>query len=209
MRKASKPPTLAEGLTLAPVKMGEFVANLPTAIATEAANKYVPPSLRKPNDSQPIVQNPKLVVTDTDFPSLGSTSSKKPPVVAAKINFKKAVDDHLEREKLSELERANLEDKESLNLTSAQLEAQGWVIIPLKRPILIAAEDDFEEDVVLVDDIHRPKRFSEEIEQEADRFFQNYLNTDIPETPFKIVKKIKSSTPLNDACMRYRAKQRL
>jgi hypothetical protein len=204
-------PSLAAGITLAPVRLADLVAKPPTVTGvTETKSGYLPPHLRRTVEPAPKPQPSSIEITDSDFPTLGGPPKKSAPSVA-KINFKKAVDDHLEREKQSEIERANGVEEDTLKLTSSQLEADGWAILSLKS---VVVHTDFNDDsgptadILMTDEIHRAKRFSEEMEEEAERFFRAYMKISHPDDEIKIVKKIKTPTPLNDACMRYRAKMR-
>jgi hypothetical protein len=203
-------PSLAAGITLAPVRLGDLVTKPPTATGgTETKSGYLPPHLRRATEAAPKPLPSSIEVTDSEFPSLGGPAKKSTPS-PGKINFKKAVNDHLEREKQSEIERANGVEEDALKLTSSQLEADGWVILPLKS----VASSDFNDDsdstteIVTIGEIHRTKRFSEEMEEETDRFFRAYMKVSRPEDLINIAKKVKSPTPLNDACKRYRAKMR-
>ena len=200
-------PSLAAGITLAPVRLGDLVTKPPTATAaTETKSGYLPPHLRRPTEAVTKSQPSSIEVTESEFPSLGGPVKKAAPAnkAPAKINFKKAVDDHLEREKQSEIERANGVEED---ISRTQLEADGWAILSLK-PIHSITANDQEDEVFVADEIHRTKRFSEEMEEEADRFFRAYMKISHPDDEIKIVKKIKTPTPLNDACKRYRAKMR-
>jgi hypothetical protein len=203
-------PSLAAGLTLAPVRLGDLVANTTSATKpTQATTGYLPPHLRRATEAAPKPQPSSIEVTDSEFPSLGGPAKKATPAnkatpAPAKINFKKAVDDHLEREKQSEIERANGVEED---ISRSQLEADGWAILSLK-PIDSIPVNDQEEEPLVADEIHRTKRFSEEMEEEADRFFRAYMKISHPDDEIKIVKRVKTPTPLNDACKRYRAKMR-
>ena len=205
------PPSLAAGITLAPVRLADLVAKPPTVTGvTETKSGYLPPHLRRTVEPAPKPQPSSIEITDSDFPTLGGPPKKSTPS-AAKINFKKAVDDHLEREKQNEIERANGAEEDSLKLTSSQLEADGWAILPLKSVVVhtdFNHDSDSTTEIVTTGEIHRTKRFSEEIEEEADRFFRAYMKVSRPEDLINIAKKVKSPTPLNDACKRYRAKMR-
>lgn len=197
-------PSLAAGITLAPVRLGDLVANTTSATKpTQATSGYLPPHLRRATEAAPKPQPSSIDVTESEFPSLGGPV-KKATGAPAKINFKKAVDDHLEREKQSEVERANGVEED---ISRSQLEADGWAILSLK-PIHSIPVNDQEDEPFMPDEIHRTKRFSEEMEEEADRFFRAYMKISHPDDEIKIVKKIKTPTPLNDACKRYRAKMR-
>ena len=203
-------PSLAAGITLAPVRLGDLVTKPPTATAaTETKSGYLPPHLRRPTEAVTKSQPSSIEVTESEFPSLGGPV-KNSIAPAVKINFKKAVDDHLEREKQSEIERANGVEEDAFPLTRGQLEADGWVILPLNpvAPVDFNEDNGSSADIVMTDEIHRTKRFSEEMEEEADRFFRAYMKISHPDDEIKIVKKIKTPTPLNDACKRYRAKMR-
>jgi len=203
-------PSLAAGITLAPVRLVDLVAKPPTATGvTETKSGYLPPHLRRTVESAAKPQPSSIEITDSDFPTLGGPPKKSAPSVA-KINFKKAVDDHLEREKQSEIERANGVEEDSLKLTSSQLEADGWAILPLKSVGFADFNDDSDSttEIVTIGEIHRTKRFSEEMEEEVDRFFRAYMKVSRPEDLINIAKKVKTPTPLNDACKRYRAKMR-
>jgi hypothetical protein len=204
-------PSLAAGITLAPVRLADLVAKPPTVTGvTETKSGYLPPHLRRTVEPAPKPQPSSIEITDSDFPTLGGPPKKSAPSVA-KINFKKAVDDHLEREKQSEIERANGVEEDTLKLTSSQLEADGWAILSLKS---VVVHTDFNDDsdstteIVTIGEIHRTKRFSEEMEEETDRFFRAYMKVSRPEDLINIAKKVKTPTPLNDACKRYRAKMR-
>ena len=203
-------PSLAAGITLAPVRLGDLVTKPPTATGvTETKSGYLPPHLRRATEVAPKPQPSSIEVTESEFPSLGGPPKKAAPAnkatgAPAKINFKKAVDDHLEREKQSEIERANGVEEDT---SRTQLEADGWAILSLK-PVHTIPANDQEEEVFIADEIHRTKRFSEEMEEETDRFFRAYMKVSRPEDLINIAKKVKSPTPLNDACKRYRAKMR-
>ena len=200
-------PSLAAGITLAPVRLGDLVTKPPTATGvTETKSGYLPPHLRRTLESAPKPQPSSIDVTESEFPSLGGPVKKAAPAnkATAKINFKKAVDDHLEREKQSEIERANGVEEDT---SRSQLEADGWAILSLK-PLHSIPANDQEEEVFMPDEIHRTKCFSEEMEEETDRFFRAYMKVSRPEDLINIAKKVKSPTPLNDACKRYRAKMR-
>jgi len=203
-------PSLAAGITLAPVRLGDLVTKPPTATGvTETKSGYLPPHLRRATEAAPKPQPSSIDVTESEFPSLGgpakkATAANKGTAAAAKINFKKAVDDHLEREKQSEVERANGVEED---ISRSELEADGWAILSLK-PIHSIPANDQEEEPLVADEIHRTKRFSEEMEEEADRFFRAYMKISHPDDEIKIVKRVKTPTPLNDACIRYRAKMR-
>ena len=202
--------SLAAGITLAPVRLADLVAKPLTATGgMETKSGYLPPHMRRPTEAAAKSQPSSIEITDSDFPSLGGPP-KKSIAPAVKINFKKAVDDHLEREKQSEIERANGVEEDAFPLTRGQLEADGWVILPLKHvaPVDFNEDNGSSADIVMADEIHRTKRFSEEMEEEADRFFRAYMKISHPDDEIKIVKKIKTPTPLNDACIRYRAKMR-
>jgi hypothetical protein len=208
MGKESKASTLAEGIRLQPIKMSEIIAAAPVNTPKETGNKYVPPSLRK---TDLVTQkNTMAAITDTDFPSLALASKviqpKKQVTISPNNNFKKLIDKHLEIDKLNNSGQAPIVKNDAMKLTKAQLEADGWAVLSLKREESIKKEH-CEEETILVDDIHRVKRFSKEVEEEMEQFFENYLKQNLFKTPtFNFVKKIKSKTPLNDACMRYRAK---
>ena len=203
-------PSLAAGITLAPVRLADLVAKPPTATGvTETKSGYLPPHMRRPTETAAKLQPSSIEITDSDFPTLGGPAKKSAPSVV-KINFKKAVDDHLEREKQSEIERANGVEEDTLKLTCSQLEADGWAILSLKSVGFadFNEEDGCSTDMLMTDEIYRTKPFSEEMEEEAERFFRAYMKISHPDDEIKIVKKIKTPTPLNDACMRYRAKMR-
>lgn len=200
--------TLASGITLAPVKLSELVAS-PVKAAISA---YVPPYMRNATDLPPKPIPNSIEITDSEFPSLAlptkGNSTKAPTSAPAKINFKKAVNDRLEREKMDELERAKGSEENVFKLSNAQLEADGWCILPLKASSANSEWYDTPMESNLRDEIHRTTRFSEEMEGDVGRFFEAYMKTSGSEDFYKVVKKIKSKTPLNDACMRYRAKMR-
>ena len=205
LRKEAKAPTLASGITLSPVRMGEFMAQ---SIKTEEStirskNIYVPPNKRNTSDTAISPKLESIEFTESNFPTLGAPV--KPPIsIPGKINFKKVVNDRLEKEK--QLEKGSGADKDINKLTRDQLEADGWAILSLGG---VSTQKEYNEETINInndDDIFREKPFTEEMEEEVKNFFEAYKNPNSPQYQSKFIKKIKTPSVLIDACMSYRAK---
>ena len=153
-------PMAANGITLKPVRMGDLVASESSAIGTDAVtlSKYVPPSKRqnggKETGSGHLEQQSKIDMGEENFPTLGSTpkktvvwgknaaksSSTEPRVAEAKAIEPKAIGPNLSdkiKEKIrldaiAEEERVRGGETDVWKMTPAQLEAEGWVCLPLK-----------------------------------------------------------------------------
>lgn len=166
MRKPEAP-TLASGITLAPVIMGNLVNT-----ASKAA--YLPPHLRKPENAPGNV--PEIAtITETDFPSLDINQPKAKPV---KINFKKAVNDHLEREKQAE-EQQKKENGDCLKNN----DKDDWIILPIKRAGIEPRKSFKIDPMYYADpDIVEPyldgfpkKTIIEVMEENTNAFFMSYM----------------------------------
>ena len=205
--------TKASGIQLAPMRMGDLLPKAPTSATVDKAPKagYVPPHMRSGGggtsqipDTTPI----SAVLVDSEFPTFGS-ATKAPKVQTAPkapaINFKKAVDDHLEREKLSEAERNKAPEEDILKMTPEQLEAEGWFSMPLDARSIPYFEDkswiqEYENDF----GVFPTRTHMEEMEADAEAVFRSYSQVGSSELLIGNNSKRKSPAPLNDACLRYR-----
>lgn len=208
--------SMASGIKLAPVRMGDLIpshlAQTTTKVAATTKPKvgYVPPHMRQGIDTTSSVTLPeKISLVETDFPTMGGPSpltSKSPK--SPTINFKKAVDDHLEREKLTEAERNKAPEEDPLKMTPKQLEEEGWIALPIDvsyytGPMHWSQEyDDDQEDLTSYDYGPDSKPLTTMMEEEAEQVFNTYKQTN-SEFAFKFAQRKKSPTPLNDACLRY------
>jgi len=126
---------------LAPIKMGSLLApaTTPAAAATGAKKVYVPPSKRAE-------KKPELPTTldfgDSQFPGM-SSKVRVNPTEKPKVDFKKTVNDCIEREKLDELERNKQQETDPWKMTVEQREAAGWVTLPMPRERLRELFADF------------------------------------------------------------------
>jgi hypothetical protein len=197
-------PSLASGITLQPMKMAEHIQASSTGSQGQPRVGYLPPHLRNPDASKGVVntQPTKATVTDTEFPTLGVMTKK---ASAGKINFKKAVDDHLEREKLADAGRS-LESDERFD-DSADL--NNWVSLSLKGSLDAAADGHIEPYDSLAFDFDLDfgefpsKTIVQEMEEEADRVFRSYLNEKQEDQVYLPTTRLRR-LPLNEACIRYR-----
>ena len=206
--------SMASGIKLAPVRMGDLIPSHLAAAAkgAKAAIKpqvgYVPPHMRQGTDTTNTVSLPeKISLVDTDFPTMGSPSpltSKSPKSPA--INFKKAINDRLEREKLTEAERNKAPEEDPIKMTQKQLEEEGWIALPIdlsyyKGPAPLPQEND-QYEFMTCDYVSDSKSLATMMEEEAEQVFNTFkqINT---EFAFKFAQRRKSPTPLNDACLRY------
>jgi len=196
--------------------MGDLVPSHLAAAAkgTKAAIKpqvgYVPPHMRQSTTASDTVMLPeKISLVETDFPTMGSFSpatSKSPKSPA--INFKKAVDDHLEREKLTEAERNKAPEEDPIKMTQKQLEEEGWIALPIDLsyytgPMQWSQQCDHDGDEFTTYDYGSDsKPLATMMEEEAEQVFNRYKEVN-SEFAFKFAQRKKSPTPLNDACLRY------
>ena len=206
----------ASGIQLAPVRMGDLIPShlaqttTKLAAATKPKVGYVPPHMRQGTAASDSVMLPeKISLVETDFPTMGSFSpatSKSPKSPA--INFKKAVDDHLEREKLTEAERLKAPEQDPLKMTKEQLEEEGWIALPMDLsyykgpPSCIQDQDQEQDNFTAYDYASASKSLSAMMEEEAEQVFNSYKQVNT-ESAFKFAQHKKSPTPLNDACLRY------
>lgn len=84
-----------------------------------STKKYVPPSLRTQQAAKAVAEQKSLDVTDDLFPTLGAKVVRPHPT----LNFKQKVDECLEMEQKSELERAEMLEK--------QRAMEGFVVLKL------------------------------------------------------------------------------
>ena len=137
---------LASGFVkLAAVRMGDLIISPSTekgagssgATATQAG--YVPPNKRK---EAPVIQlKPEALSDSMLFPSIGENRPiSKDPL----INFKKAVDDCIEKEKHDQAERERLEKLEDKHhfMTKEQLESNGWAVLRTDRTAVQEAAEN-------------------------------------------------------------------
>jgi len=191
-------PSLASGITLQPMKMTELIQSSSTTSQAQPKVGYLPPHLRNPDASKGAANSlpSKATVTDSEFPTLGVMTKK---AAAGKINFKKAVDDHLEREKLAEAGRMIEEDDRFDD--SADL--NNWVSLSLKGSAAAAADVHLEPYESLDFGDFPSKTISQEMEEEADRVFRSYLNEKEQDQVYLPTTRLRR-LPLNEACIRYR-----
>lgn len=124
--------TPASGIKLEPVRMAAVIdvggatkSNNPTA-----KNAYVPPSKR--GTSQVVGTTNKIIeFNDSDFPSLSTPASLSGR--SAKLNFKKAVDDCIEREKQDSMNASNDSDIPWSEMTPEQQERAGIVAVSVTK----------------------------------------------------------------------------
>ena len=123
---------------LAPIKMGTLVAATTVAAATTGAaattvakrQTYAPPSKRA--EKKPELPT-TLDFSDTQFPGMVSKAPATPVAEKPKVDFKKTVNDCIEREKLDELERSKQQETNPWKMTMEEREAAGWVTLPMPR----------------------------------------------------------------------------
>jgi hypothetical protein len=123
---------------LAPIKMGSLVPAATGTPATAKKMSYVPPSKRAE-------KKPELPTTldfgDAQFP--GMVSKTAAVKVTNALDFKKTVNDCIEREKLDELERNKEKESDPWKMTIEEREAAGWVTLPMPRERLRELFADF------------------------------------------------------------------
>jgi len=139
----------ANGITLKPVRMGDLVTS-----GTKPGGKYVPPSRRQNPEESMAPATAEINMSEENFPTLGSTpkkapvwgkntvktSSIEPKAIEPKAIEPKAIGPSLSdkiKEKLrldaiAEEERVRGGETDVWKMTPAQLEAEGWICLPLK-----------------------------------------------------------------------------
>lgn len=139
----------ANGITLKPVRMGDLVASGAKSTATLPTAKYVPPSKRQGPHQEPDSTTVEVVMSEEHFPTLGSTPKKtpvwgknavnssftEPKVTEPKTTVPSLSDKIKEKIRLdaiAEEERVRGGETDVWKMTPAQLEAEGWVCLPLK-----------------------------------------------------------------------------
>ena len=135
-------------VTLAPIKMGSLTnaaAGQPasatgTAVTTGAKKTYVPPSKRAEKKAE---LPTTLDFGDSQFPGMSSKAKVNPVAEKPKVDFKKTVNDCIEREKLDEIERSKQQETDPWKMTLEQREAAGWVTLPMPRERLRELFADF------------------------------------------------------------------
>ena len=151
--------SLASGIKLAPIRMGDLVATA-AASGTSAESKtkegYIAPHLRNGVAEAPTQAQPKM--DTTNFPTLGTTASSAKAVVWHKspssplsptpttptspsspytVNFKATVDACIEKERQTEAERAKMPETDVLKMTAEEREADGWTTLSMSRESVI------------------------------------------------------------------------
>ena len=157
-------PMAANGITLKPVRMGDLMASGAKPAATVPGGKYVPPSKRQDPQQEPVSTTIDVVMSEENFPTLGSTpkkapvwgknavksSSTEPKLTGPKAIEPKAIEpkaiepkaigpslsdkikDKIRLDAIAEEERVRGGETDVWKMTPAQLEAEGWVCLPLK-----------------------------------------------------------------------------
>ena len=125
--------SLAQGIKLAPMRMGDIKAT-PVVATPEKPKGYVPPYKLKGSTAEPAVLGPaSLEITDAAFPTLGK--SKAATHVPTNQKFKQTILNLIEKDQMEESERLRLlnDDIDPLTLSNKHLEAAGWAIYSLKN----------------------------------------------------------------------------
>ena len=120
--------SLAQGIKLAPMRMGDIKA-APVVATPEKPKAYVPPYKLKGATAEPAVPGPaSLEMTDAAFPTLGK--SKIATHVPTNQKFKQTILNLIEKDQMEESERLRLlnEDVDPLTVSNTHLEATGWLI---------------------------------------------------------------------------------
>jgi len=164
--------SLASGIKLAPVKMGDLATSAATGAATKLA--YLAPHLRGSTAQNDQPQDGSTKADATNFPSLGAKPMPNlrcnvwqkvaPVAVATPIpptgpvatptgpvltpKYKATVDACLERERLTEAERMKQPESDINKMTAEEKEAAGWATLPLNRASILAFLDRLEEQEV-------------------------------------------------------------
>jgi hypothetical protein len=131
-------------ITLAPIKMGSLSTAAQPAAATgtppTAKRAYVPPSKRAEKKAE---LPTTLDFGDAQFPGMSSKILAKPVAEKPKVDFKKTVNDCIEREKLDEIERSKQQETDPWKMSIEEREAAGWVTLPMPRERLRELFADF------------------------------------------------------------------
>lgn len=139
--------SLAQGIKLAPMRMGDIKAkplevDAINATASNATTKsYVPPYKLKgtTTQAQAVLGPATLDMTDAAFPTLGVSAtlgpSKKATHVPTNQKFKQTILNLIEKDQMEESERQRLlnGDIDPLTMTNKHLQEEGWVVKPLKN----------------------------------------------------------------------------
>lgn len=150
----------ANGITLKPVRMIDLVASGTNAPgkAEAAVGKYIPPSKRQSSDQESgsghLGKQSKVDMGEENFPTLGSTpkkapvwgknavksSSTEPKATEPKATEPNAtgqtlsdkIKEKIRLDAIAEEERVRGGETDVWKMSPAQLEAEGWVCLPLK-----------------------------------------------------------------------------
>jgi hypothetical protein len=149
----------ANGITLKPVRMGDLVNSGTNSSATAVPHggKYTPPSRRQNSEQSSEPRSAKVDMNEENFPTLGSTPKKAPvwgknvaKVTEPKVTEPKVTEPNVTEPKvtgpslsdkikeklrldaIAEEERVRGGEMDVWKMTPAQLEAEGWVCLPLK-----------------------------------------------------------------------------
>lgn len=134
----------ANGITIKPMRMGDLVNQKDTPVVS----KYLPPSRRGTQAAQ-VVQ--KIDMSDTNFPTLGSTPKKVvawgkhvlpgpsvvavPSVDAVEVKKEKTLSDKIkekiELDAIAEDEKLRYRETDPWKMTDRQLEMAGWLRLRL------------------------------------------------------------------------------
>jgi len=144
----------ANGITLKPVRMGDLVTS-----GTKPGGKYVPPSRRQNPEENTAPASAEIKMSEENFPTLGSTpkktpvwgknavksSSTEPMAIEPKVTEPKVTEpkvtgpslsdkikEKLRLDAIAEEERVRGGETDVWKMTPAQLEAEGWICLPLK-----------------------------------------------------------------------------
>ena len=129
----------ANGITLKPVRMGDLVTS-----GTKPGGKYVPPSRRQNPEESMAPATAEINMSEENFPTLGSrpkeapvwgknpvkTSSTEPMAIGPSLSDK--IKEKLRLDAIAEEERVRGGETDVWKMTPAQLEAEGWICLPLK-----------------------------------------------------------------------------
>jgi hypothetical protein len=140
----------ANGITIAPMRMGDLVAQKSSNGSNTVAGKYMPPSKRPGSSADPVID--KIDLSDKNFPTLGSVPKKVPAwgkhVVASPLPEKKVeVDTEVvaveKKETLSDKIKEKIrldaiddgkgivEETDPWKMNEAELAEAGWVRLRL------------------------------------------------------------------------------
>ena len=140
----------ANGITIAPMRMGDLVNQKPSNTSNTVAGKYTPPSKRSGTAGLQVID--KIDMSDKNFPTLGSVPKKLPAwgnhIVASPLPEKKVeVDGEIivvkKKETLSDKikekirldaiddEKGTLEETDPWKMNETQLKEAGWVRLRL------------------------------------------------------------------------------